>query len=987
LDEVEAISLDLRRQVGANSKNTAAAEDAEARLLNLRADAEKDRDAPGAADLTLDLGVLASQRDRLDEAESRLRDALSRYRAIDDGLGEAHAIFELGRLAMRRNRVEDAEALLRDALARCRALRHELGVADVTLELGTLAVSRSRLDEADTLLRDAQAQYEGIEDQLGAANATRELGTLALRRDRLDEGEARFRDALARYEAIDHALGTANTSLEIGVLARHCDRLDEAEVMIRDALARYEAIDEPLGAALATRELGTLALSRDRHDEAETLLRDALARSTRIEDMLGAANAIGELGTVVLACGRLEEAEVLLRDALARSSAVDDGLGIANPTYELGKLARLRGRYDEASSLLRDSLAQYETLASDLGAANAIHELGRLELRLGHDRPAIRLLGEAATRYGAIDSPNEAGALSSLAEALLDTGLPIAALEYARRAVARIERLRGSLKSMVTRWETGESWERTYQIAIRCFLAAAEVAAADQAAMQREAFETACLYQGRLLHEELASGKRQPVGDPWTYLEPAEVAEFAEVEASLDAAQAAYDEQLRRTTQSLARRGATREEIERGARRELVGGPEVAVLMAATTRRRRLLERALLRASAGREPVQPRFSFDEIKTGLTTDKASMVDLLWSPGLRVGFVLDPGGDLRVLDFDAQADGAVDAIEAAVAALATALVSISRGRPVDPGAWREISTVLVRRLWEPLVAPLAGRPVRLVPAAALGAVPFAALQSSVSGGLLRILPGPALLNRPRPAAERKIKSLLAVGADSEGRLAGVVHDLELARSIDGATVRGLAEDPVGSLLRADAAYRLVVISSHLLHDRAPAGAAIRLAVRHGDGYVARDISSFELLHLRLRAGRVVLLGCTGALPSGGPELLSVANAILCGTGAEAVLATPYPVSDLGASLLWAELLPRLLDGAPSEVALAASIERLRSIDAGARRAYLADLRARGRESASLAAWAEPQLEAIATNRTELAPAPLLPVTDLDGWAVLG
>jgi len=235
------------------------------------------------------------------------------------------------------------------------------------------------------------------------------------------------------------------------------------------------------------------------------------------------------------------------------------------------------------------------------------------------------------------------------------------------------------------------------------------------------------------------------------------------------------------------------------------------------------------------------------------------------------------------------------------------------------------------------------------------------------------------------------LLAIGADPQGRLGGVEYDLALAAEVPGAVVVGRNDDPVRRLIAETGAYRLLLLSSHLLHDEAPIGAAIRLAVRYGKGFVARDVSTFELLRLRLRADRVVLSGCTGALPAGGAELLSVANALLAGVDAEAVIATPYRVSDLGASLLWAELLPPLLDPATSaEAALETAIATLGSLTAATCESYLSRLASRSPAAERLALAITPAFGKLAAGwngRDGRDTEPLLPVTDLSGWAVLG
>ena len=106
----------------------------------------------------------------------------------------------------------------------------------------------------------------------------------------------------------------------------------------------------------------------------------------------------------------------------------------------------------------------------------------------------------------------------------------------------------------------------------------------------------------------------------------------------------------------------------------------------------------------------------------------------------------------------------------------------------------------------------------------------------------------------------------------------------------------------------------------------------------------------------------------------------------TRARAVVATAWPVTDHGATLLWAELAPRLASGDDVEAALDASLKRLELAARDGRLAddYVADLIARYPAlKGSFEGWLleGAQLSAALTGGSLISPG------DLACWTILG
>ena len=414
----------------------------------------------------------------------------------------------------------------------------------------------------------------------------------------------------------------------------------------------------------------------------------------------------------------------------------------------------------------------------------------------------------------------------------------------------------------------------------------------------------------------------------------------------------------------------------------------------------RYLGRLIFEEQLGADPDRPRrveigsrrapeiapFDLPSLEAAVGRRGVALVLLLWRRNLALGFVLAPSGKLSLHRYD---DDDVAAIDEAVTAWRTdAGRSPAERNVVGEAVFAEHLEQLEVRLWAPLEPAIGGRPVRLVPDAALGSVPFAAITRSA----LRILPGAGLLlTEPEP---NDGDDLVALGADPAGELAGIELCLALTETAGGRVVRGSA-DPARFLLADTGQHRLLALLGHMDLASDPGHASVRLAAQRpdGKGLERRDLSALELLRLRCRATDVLLLGCASAASAdGGTELLSIAGALLASTGARAVLASCVPVSELAATLLYVELLGPLSRGELLDDALGAALERLADLRLTTLDAYLDGLiriqpalRNLKVAELSFAAWVRAQIAASGAHAR--GSQPLLTLPDRAAWTILG
>lgn len=385
------------------------------------------------------------------------------------------------------------------------------------------------------------------------------------------------------------------------------------------------------------------------------------------------------------------------------------------------------------------------------------------------------------------------------------------------------------------------------------------------------------------------------------------------------------------------------------------------------------------RAFAVADEVRARFRSEEFKAGLFGDLQAAfdeaVDLAWDAGDRIGAfgIAEQGRSRAFLDMIGERVPGRAAVAVPVASLAsleaavpplTALVVydtdahatrawVVRHDGVTPvglsPSGAELAALVARlrlqiangddaeparALYADLIAPLAlrrGEALIVVPHGVLHRLPFQALQGA-AGRLIEergisYLPTASALTAGHSAEQGPLASMLALadpdlgnpaydlpGAEAEGRrvaaIIGAGADLRLRKQATGA-----------ALIESGPGHAALHIASHALVDEIdPLASRVLLA----DGAVqARQFYLLDLSRTRL----VVLSACETGLGSvaRADEFYGFERTVLA-SGAAAMLASLWEVSDESTAALMAAFYERLQAGDPASVALRAAMLRV-------------------------------------------------------------
>lgn len=727
----------------------------------------------------------------------------------------------------------------------------------------TLAASRAYAGDFDAALADLELAAPDLDDR-EAARAIFQRGGVLQRMGRTRDALTAYDRALQALEAVDDALFAAHVLANRGLLLGYAGQITRAVADVEAARQRYETLDQPALAATMVNNLGFLATrsgdlltALERFDQASRAyaalgMRDWVTAIDRCEALV-AAGLVDEAADRAAAAAAVlaergmhtDEAEALMLQAEAALAAgrLDEAREAARRAGDLftgqdreGWVARARRvtldadtrsggprlEHAEEGERLADAL---DRAGQSLAARSSRLLAARVRAGMGDVRAARRALSTAPAAGPVTTALELEEALTTAVVRLADGDRPGAAAA-AHAGMVLLDRRRATLGSLDLRSHVALHGRELAALGLR--LALDDGRPADVLRWMEWTRARALQFPSTA-----------PPDDP-------ELAALLVEERSVAADLADREREGRPVAAQLAALDRLREAVNRRARRQEGSASVPPVVspeeLAANVGARRLLEFAVLDGRV-------------VAVALTGTDVG----LWTGGTAAG-VQD------VLDR---------------LALVLDRVALGGGDPAASGTLSRLLDRLDALLLDGRAAD--ATPTVVVPSAALGSVPWAALPSLASAPVT-VLPSAALLRAP--ARRHDADALLVAGPDLD-HAAEEVHTL--AGLYPGAAVRVGAEATVAEVLDRLGGARVAHLTCHGRFDsRQPLFSSLRLA----DGH----LTLHDVARLRRAPETVVLSAChaatSAALP--GDELLGLPGAFLA-AGASTVVAASGLVPD--------------------------------------------------------------------------------------------
>ena len=820
----------------------------------------------------------------------------------------------LGLVAWTSGDLAGARGAFEAGLALSRSTSDEEGAALFLSNLGGVAAEEGGYAEAIVHLREAISIYRKQENWLEVAATLRNLGEVMRRRGENRAAITVFSEALG----IMRRMGPGAVIYEVdeidlrGELASARAAMGDLEGA-RAELERAEAFASRIGGAKGRASLVELALTRGNIELTFNRLAEAERQYTR-----GGRLAHGEkaavkrsqaevgLASVLLKRESYQRAQVVLEQVLSRRS-LDTHL-TAMIRLQLGQAAWRRGDTATARQAFNQALDTLRASGAVADEAEALGRLGDLEAGAGRWVAAESLYQRGLTRLGARPAPAVAWQLhAALASSLRSRGALADAARELLAGIGEIEQVSRTLQLEEHRSAfRADKWDVYVDLALVEYARGRTGAALEASERLRARQMLDLLARGRV-------GERGPLGK-LAIREQDLRRRIGELTLQTEGPQPGAAE-----TQVL-RDPAPAEEAPEPAAEEVARLQKAYGELLLEIRRADPSYAALVRG----ETVSVR----AVMAALAPDEALLEYLV--------------GDSTTLVFVVTADtlAALD-LELSHEALA-AQVDFARSRLASPKeetarrAWRPPLRRLYRQLLEPVEANglLAGkRRLIIAPHAELHYLPFSALvrpgppeQPLIERYLIEYVPSASvwlrLRGRPEPAPGGGILAL----APRAKALPGSRAEVAAIRRIYGERAQTLAGSPA-----TEHAFRTLAPAQEIVHlatygvlnKHNPLFSYVEMGA--GGGEDGR-LEVHEVFGLTLNARLLVLSACQTGLAAGaladvppGDDWVGLVQGFLY-AGASNVLATLWPVADVGTARLMERFYEELATGRSEAEALA-------------------------------------------------------------------
>jgi tetratricopeptide (TPR) repeat protein len=265
----------------------------------------------------------------------------------------------LGYFYRQRGRPDQARRMLASAR------RNQLCRWPASLELGWLAFTAGRVKEAIRALEAARREFHRRRDEWGEASALTHLATIAVARWRFDDALRILVPARALKKSCGDALGLAATIYYQGGVELHRCRFARARQLMEEALEHSLRASWPQGAIAALNAIGTC------HVEVGELTAGARAYLRALALARSAARAVDEVSVEVnlagVQCLRGDVRSALSHHARAVSLEASAGSrdALAHGAANIATLLAGRGRPQEARRVLDEAFAWRSRLRVD----------------------------------------------------------------------------------------------------------------------------------------------------------------------------------------------------------------------------------------------------------------------------------------------------------------------------------------------------------------------------------------------------------------------------------------------------------------------------------------------------------------------------------------------------------------------------------------------------------------------------------------------
>ena len=316
------------------------------------------------------LGLAYEQLNRYAEAQDYYRQALQLGQQLNDVRGQVKVLNNLGIVSDKSDRYQQALEFYRQALPLIRQLDDTEAEGRTLTNIGIAYFHSGEYPAALDALQQAIKRYRQPGSRDLEANASNNIGDIYERQGRYQEALDAYRQALALQQPLKAIAAQGRTLNNLGVIYWHLGQYEEALAYYNRALASKRTVNDQHGEAATLNNIGVVHWKRKEYKQALDSYQQALRLRRALSDSRGQGSTLTSIGMVHAAEGRSPEALDAFRQALSITQTIGDRQRESLTLAELGKLYRTLGDPPQAYKAFQESV----TLSTQLNAREILWE-------------------------------------------------------------------------------------------------------------------------------------------------------------------------------------------------------------------------------------------------------------------------------------------------------------------------------------------------------------------------------------------------------------------------------------------------------------------------------------------------------------------------------------------------------------------------------------------------------------------------------------
>lgn len=324
-----------------------------------------------------------------DLAIEKYKESVFIYRELSDTQGEGISLHELGTAYLNIRHYDEAISSFEQALASRRKAAYRGGEAVTLRNLGLTYSLSGRQEPAIEHYQQSLAIFKEVKDRAEEGRTLNNIGLAYNLLSRYDKAIEYYQQALSISRELKDRMAEGRALGNIGKAYYDLSRYEPAIECSEQALVIFREVKDQAAQGIALNNIGLSYNSLSRYDKAIEYFEQALTTSREAKDQSNEGRVLNNLGIAYYLLGRYENAKEYYEQALEFRRKVKDRRGEGITLGNLGKVYNLLGQYEKSIEYQQQALAIKREVEDRAGEAYTLNDLGNSYRELGQYEKAM----------------------------------------------------------------------------------------------------------------------------------------------------------------------------------------------------------------------------------------------------------------------------------------------------------------------------------------------------------------------------------------------------------------------------------------------------------------------------------------------------------------------------------------------------------------------------------------------------------------------